>query len=59
MGDCLLELRQDFRNGADVLFCQVAIHGVAQAHINPTVPEPADFYVDLAVGARYVVISEA
>jgi hypothetical protein len=30
-------------------FGQEAVHLVAQAHVNPAVPQPADLHVDLAV----------
>jgi hypothetical protein len=49
MRDRFLEPRQNLGHGADVLFRQEAVHPIAQAHVDPAVPQSADLHVDLAV----------
>src|SRR6266568_5396185 len=49
MRNRLLEPGKDFAHGPNILFCQIAVHVVAQTHVDSAVPQPANPDVDFAV----------
>src|SRR5690242_9649868 len=49
MRDCFLQRRKDIVRGRDHFLGNKAVQVVAEFHIDSTVPDPADPYVDLGI----------